>query len=252
MARLRYAVEQRKLGALLIGDYGTGKTYLSRVLKKICSPASHRFIFFTNPRLAPKEFLQEIIVQLGSSAESISSYSKVDLLRKVNSRLEECAHKGLHIVLVIDEAQTIKDESLLEEIRLLLNMQGDEENYFTLILLGQPQVEANLSSIPQFRQRLAIAYCLEHLDENETVEYVRHRLKIAGAERELFDTDAYKVIYEISKGMPRVINNACDLALLNGFALKKEIVDSDVMSRVVMEPGIFPTNNTQLKVDEHG
>jgi len=135
---------------------------------------------------------------------------------------------------MFDEAQTI-EEKLLQEICLFLNMQGEDNNYFSLILMGQPQLKENLNILPQFGQRLSISFCLTHLDENETGEYIKHRLSVSGTEADIFNKDAVREIYELSGGMPRVINNLCDMALLNGFLQKKEIVDRDVMEKVKAE-----------------
>lgn len=238
LARMRYAVDQRKQGALLTGDYGTGKTYLSKVLKKICSASLHHFVFFTNPRLSAMEFVKDIFLQLGGNEDKIVDSNKSDLLRAVNLSLDELNRKGQHVVIVIDEGQSIEDTDLLEEIRLLLNIQGEGSNYFTLLLLGQPQLSEMLDTIPQFRQRIAISYCLEHLSEEETTEYIRHRLRIAGAKNEIFSTSAYSALYLLSEGMPRVINNACDLALLHGFSQQNKTIEKDVVDRVAIELGI--------------
>lgn len=238
LARLRYAVDQKKQGALLIGEYGTGKTYLSEVLKKICSASLHKFVFFTNPRLRAEEFLKDVFIKLGGEFKDDKNENKADLLRLVEKKLEEVSRKSQHVVIVVDEGQTIEDSDLLEEIRLLLNMQGELGNYFTLLLLGQPQLGDMLKAIPQFKQRIAISYLLEHLDLEETVEYIRHRLKVAGAKNEIFSEDAYKAIYELSGGMPRVINNACDLALLHAFSQQKEKVDEPIVNKVAQEFGL--------------
>lgn len=237
MARLRYAVDQRKQGALLIGEYGTGKTYLSKVLKKVCSASLHHFIFFTNPRLSAAEFLKDIYIQLGGQQNQVNIQTKADLLRLFHSALEELNRKGQHVVIVIDEGQSIEDSELLEEIRLLLNMQGDGSNFFTLLLLGQPQLKLMLEAIPQFRQRIAITFSLDHLDAQETCEYIRHRLRVSGAKNEIFNPLAYKKIYNISGGMPRVINNACDLALLHAYSQQLELVNEDIIDKVAVELG---------------
>jgi general secretion pathway protein A len=232
LARLRYAVEQRKMGALLTGEYGTGKTYLSRILKKLSDAARFRFIFFTNPRLTPLEFLREIHFQLAGSSDSFTGMTKAEYLRAVYSLLEQNSARGMHTVVVVDEAQSISDASLLEEIRLLLNMQSSEANLFTLVMLGQPQVEQMLDEVPQFKQRLAIRYRLSHLDEEETREYVRHRLRTAGAEKDIFTEAAYARLFALSRGMPRVINNICDLALLHAYSQQRELIDGDIVTRV--------------------
>jgi len=234
---MRYAVEQRKMGVLLTGEYGTGKTYLSRVLKKLSDGLKFRFIFFTNPRMSPLEFLREIHFQLGGNDDAAIAMTKAECLRSVQNLLEASFTRGIYTVIVIDEAQSIRDEDLLEEIRLLLNMQSAESNLFTLVMLGQPQVETMLDQVPQFKQRLAIRYRLSHLNEDETRAYIRHRLRIAGAEKDIFTDAAYGRLFALSGGMPRVINNICDLSLLHAFSIHREFVDGDIVTRVGQDLG---------------
>jgi general secretion pathway protein A len=220
---------------MLLGQHGTGKTYSSRVLRRLCEGQHRSFIFFTNPRITPEEFLKEIWFQLGGDPNARLSDSKGELSRIVQARLKEVHTQGRHIVIVVDEAQSIEGEGLLEEIRLLLNMQGDEENYFTLLMLGQPQFQAMLDKIPQFRQRLAVVYTLEHLDATETAAYVTHRLAVAGAKKEIFESEALAEVYRVSQGMPRVINNVCDLSLLHAFLKKLPTISSQVVREASAE-----------------
>ena len=235
LARIRYAVEQKKLGAMLLGQHGTGKTYSSRVLRRLCEGPHRTFIFFTNPRITPEEFLKEIWLQLGSDPQAKLPDAKGELSRMVQVRLKEVHAAGRHVVVVVDEAQSIEGEGLLEEIRLLMNLQGDEENYLTLLMLGQPQFREMLERIPQFRQRLAVVYTLEHLSDEETAAYVTHRLTVAGAKKEIFDAAALAEVHRVSQGMPRVINNVCDLALLHAFLKKAACVDAQAVREASVE-----------------
>lgn len=231
LARMNYAVRQKKLGVLLTGEYGTGKTFLSRVLKKVFSEDKYIFVFVTNPRLNPLEFIKEVHYQLGAKL-NITSPEKMDFLRSIQEVLEDYARKGMYAVVVVDEAQSIQRDDLLEEIRLLLNVQSEDSVLFTLVLLGQPQLEEKVERIPQLRQRLSIRYKLSSLDKEETREYIDYRLKVAGSSRSIFTNSAYDEIFSLSKGMPRAINNVCDLALLSGFIKKKEMVDKDIVDHV--------------------
>jgi len=235
LARIRYAVEQKKLGAMLLGHHGTGKTYSSRVLRRLCEGPNRQFLFFTNPRITPVEFLKEIYRQLGNDPAAVLPDSKGELARLVQNRLKEVNGAGRHVVVVVDEAQSIDGEGLLEEIRLLMNMQGDEENYFTLIMLGQPQFKEMLDKIPQFKQRLAVVYTLEHLDEAETSAYVTHRMSVAGSPNEVFEASALSEVHRVSQGMPRVINNVCDLALLHAFLKKLPSVTAQTVREASLE-----------------
>ncbi len=232
LARLRYAVMQKKLGILVVGEYGTGKTYLSRALKQYLPLDSFRLIYVTNPRMTPSEFINTVIHELGAEITQATGPTKSDLLRVVRDSLENCGRQGIHVVIFIDEAQSIEDVSLLEEIRLLMNIQGEEQGLFTLVLLGQPHIQDKIERIPQLKQRLSIRYRLTPLTEEETEQYIDHRLAVAGAARRLFTGSACREIYALSKGMPREINNICDLALLTGFVEGAQSVDKDTVQRV--------------------
>lgn len=232
LARMSYAVQLRKPGVVITGECGTGKTFVSRVLREMCKTQNYAFLFVTNPRMTPLEFIKEIYFQLGGSQEPIASWGKMDFLRGIQNCLEDFRSKGAYPVIIIDEAQSIEGEELLEEIRLLLNMQGDDSTLFTLIILGQPPLEEKIDAIPQFKQRIAVRYRLVPLTAQETREYVEYRLKVSGSAKPIFTDAAIQHIYEASRGMPRIINNICDLALLSGFIRKAEFIDRDIIVQV--------------------
>lgn len=235
LARMSYAVQQKKVGVLILGECGTGKTFVSRVLKEMCNKNKCSFIYLVNPRLSPLEFLKDIYYQLTGSTESVAALAKPDLLRLIQKSLESQQHKGIYPVLIVDEAQSIQTDELLEEMRLFLNIQSDTEVLFTLIMLGQPNLEEKIDAIPQFRQRFAIRYKLYPLNNDATKEYIEYRLKVAGTVLRLFSDDAYAQIYKVSGGIPRVINNICDLALLSGFLKGVKIVDREIIDHAAAD-----------------
>lgn len=230
LARMLYVVRERKGGGLLTGEYGSGKTLLSRLLWQELQQEDHyQAVFILNPRLSDLEFLQEIHHQLiGGEIPS----NKVDLFHSLHKALYSQHIGGRHTVVVIDEAQAIRNKDIFEELRLLLNFQLDNAFLLTIVLLGQPELNDLIVALPQLMQRMAIRYHLKALNERETREYINHRLSIAGAKKPLFAEDAYKEIYLCAGGIPRKINNLCDLALLVGYGNKLNIVDKKTISEV--------------------
>ena len=232
-----YAVREHKPGFFLTGDYGTGKTLLSRALMKECPGDKFKFVIISNPRLTALDLIKEINHQLKGSARSSHEVSKADLLRSISDILEDNYNKGFYSVIIIDEAHSIEEDSILEEIRLLLNFQRDESILFTLLLLGQPPLLNRIERTPPLRQRLAIRYRLFPLNRHDTEEYVQHRLNVAGSNKKIFVDSSYDEIYAFSKGVPRVINNVCDLALLTGFIKKLNTVNADIILQVKSDLG---------------
>lgn len=214
LSRMLYAIREQKGAAILTGEYGSGKTLLSRVLLEELNNDKYSSALIFNPRLPPLELIKEIIYQLGSDVSSLSN--KNDLLHSLNGVLYKNRNTNKNTVIVVDEAQAIGEEDSFEELRLLLNFQLNDSFLLTLILLGQPELKERIDKLPQLRQRLAVRYHLKALTEIETKEYIEHRLEVAGAKEQIFLEDAFKEIYYFSTGIPRRINNICDMALLVG------------------------------------
>lgn len=229
--RLTYAIEERKGAALLTGDYGCGKTVISRLIFEALSPNLYEIALITNPLLSPVALLQEICFQLGIN--SSDNPTKPQLLKDLNERLYENMKKEKDTVIIIDEAQAIQDITTFEELRLLLNFQLNNRFLLTLILIGQPELREKIDELKQLKQRLAIRFHLNPLGLNDTQKYVIHRLKIAGTEKKIFADDAYEAIWRNSQGVPRVINSICDMCLLLGFTKKLHEIDAEVIRKAV-------------------
>jgi general secretion pathway protein A len=227
LSRMMYVVGERKPGLLLIGEYGMGKTYLSRSLIGQSASEKVKFVYISNPRLSPIELLLEIAYQFECSCDFSSQNNKVDLLHKIEGCLKANFDKGFHNVIIFDEAQSIPTNTLLEEIRLLLNIQRDDAILFTLLLVGQPRILKDMETLPQFLQRLGIRYHLKNFTEDETKNYIRHRLDIAGLKKDIFTESSYREINKLAEGTPRAINNICDMALLTGFINGLKVIDRD-------------------------
>lgn len=239
LSRMLYCIRERKGAGMLTGEYGSGKTLLSRVLLEELSADRYSDVLIFNPVLSPIEFLKEIAYQLGQ--DSVPD-SKIDIIHILNGILYDNYSKGKDTVILIDEAQAIVSDEVFEELRLILNFQLNNAFLLTLILLGQPELTKKISKIPQLDQRLAIRYFLSSLNEAESYEYIKHRLGVAGKSDGIFAESALELIFHASGGIPRVLNNICDMCLLVGFGAKKKIVDREVVREVLRD-----MEDTQIK-----
>jgi len=235
LSRLLYAVKMKKGGAMLSGDIGCGKTTLTKVCIQELSADRYDISLVVNPRLEPLEFLQEVVYQLGIADVPDT---KVKCLRVLNDRLAQNMRSEKDTLLMVDEAQLL-NAATLEEIRLLLNAQLNDRFLITIILFGQPELRDRVKAVQQLDQRIPIKYHLAAFDLEDTARYVAFRLSRAGRERNAFTQTAIEEIYAVSKGVPRKINNLCDLALLIGYSKNQEIVDVDVVETIIRDGALL-------------
>ena len=231
--RLTYAVEERKGAALLTGEYGCGKTVISRLLFQLLPQDKYEIGLVTNPLMSPVELLREICSQLGIKISSDSA--KPELLTKLNERFYENLNTNKETVIIIDEAQTIKNLETFEELRLLLNFQLNDRFLLTLILIGQPELRAIVDRLKQLKQRLAIRYHLNPLSKEDTKYYITHRLKVAGTEAKIFSDKAFSLVWVHSDGVPRLINTICDMGLLLGFTQRLKEISEDIIKKAAYD-----------------
>ncbi len=236
LLRLQYAVGTNKGGALLTSDNaGDGKT---SILYKLIEEVKREFgekshiAFISHPVLAPSEMLWEIGRQLGTGEPSRQKIRNINAIRDFLLLLHA---EGAKSIVVVDEGQMLTDKpDVLEELRTLLNFCVSDSFLLTFIFSGQKPLEGAIKSRPEFWQRLPVRYFLRNLDEEDTGELVRHRMRKAGAaEGEIFTEEALIEIYRHSRGCPRVICSIADMALVVGFARRtKEIEGSEVLQAV--------------------
>jgi type II secretory pathway predicted ATPase ExeA len=226
LRRLLYVIENRKGVAMLTGEVGCGKTTVIRALADFLDKDKYQFQTISNPALQPTDLIKAILLKLGGSA---NNGSKSDLLDRLHKHLYQNAEAGISTILAIDEAHVIGNQATLDELRMLLNVQSDDEFLITLILLGQPPLLKNISELQPLKERISIKFNLEPLDIQNTLNYIVHRLKWAGATRGIFSREAIQVLYEFAEGLPLRINNLCDRSLLLGLMRQARMVDSKIV-----------------------
>jgi general secretion pathway protein A len=235
LASLYYGVKRRKGFVVMTGEVGTGKTLLVRCLLQILSRANVAYAYIFNPRLSPTEFLQYIAGDFGLSP---SGKSKSELLLEISSFLIERYKRGSVTVLVVDEAHHLS-EDVLEEIRLLTNLETPEQKLLQILLVGQPELDAKLdsTSLRQLKQRIALRCTLSALVLDETEGYVYRRLQLAGhtSPAELFPKSTILELHRKSHGFPRVVNTLCENALIQGYARQSRSIDPEIISEIADE-----------------
>ena len=232
LANLQYGISARKSLTLMTGEAGTGKTTL--VNAALASPPCRdaRIVHLSNSMLTREEFIEFLARSFQLSPEA--AHSKATLLRELEDELLRRRSAGVTTALVIDEAQCLERE-LLEEIRMLSNIETPSEKLLPLVLVGQPEFaeRLNLPSLRQLKQRVALRCELGTLSAVETAAYIAGRVRIAGGEASImFTREAIEEIHRGSGGIPRTISVICDNALVNGFAVGIKPITADVIREV--------------------
>ena len=232
LSNLQFGLSAGKALTLLIGEAGTGKTTLIKAALESDVCRHVRTIHLNNPALTREEFVETLArgFDLGDEARR----SKAVMLRELETVLKETRARGESVALVVDEAQALSDE-LLEEVRLLANIETAEEKLLPLVLAGQPELAARLNEthLRQLKQRVSLRCEIDTLDLSEAAAYVASRIRAAGGEPlRLFSRQAITLIHERSRGVPRTISVICDNALLSGFALGAHPVTREIVAEV--------------------
>lgn len=219
--------------ALITGEIGSGKTTFTRHFLGGLNPDTYRFFYLSQTPRSPRAFFKILAAELGLKP----SLFLEDIAAQVKTTLSDIYHKQrAEPIIIVDEAQNLSD-SVLEEIRLLTNFKMDSKNYLSILLLGHPVLKARLKLAPYaaFKQRLAFNYHLTGLEQDELKPYVLHRLKLAGRTATLFTDEALALIFNYSKGLPRVINALAHESLYQAATQEKTMIDEAIVERIVQE-----------------
>ena len=235
LAHLVYGVTESGGFIQLTGEVGTGKTTLVRTLLQNRLPENADVAVVLNPQLSDLEFLETICEELGIADADASGSSKA-LIDSLNHHLLMAHADGRRVILVVDEAQNLSRD-VLEQVRLLTNLETSKQKLLQIILIGQPELRELLArtDLRQLAQRITGRYHLEPLSRDETAEYIEHRLRVAGAIGEVFDSGARKEVFRLSQGVPRLINVICDRALLGAYSREARSVNRTLVRRAAAE-----------------
>jgi general secretion pathway protein A len=237
LAALYYGVRRRKGFVVLTGEVGTGKTLLLRCLLQLLKQSKDiAYAYLFNSRLSPTEFLHYVLSDFGVSA---SGKNKSELLFDLSNFVISRGLKKLTTVLVVDEAHHLSAD-ILEEIRLLTNLETTQEKLLQILLVGQPELDDKLDSVPlrQLKQRIALRSTLEPLDPRETQQYIERRLQLAGGNSHadtLFPAHTIAAVYRHSGGVPRLINTICENALIASYAKHLRSVPPDIIDDIAQD-----------------
>jgi len=238
MVKIMHAAETMKGLVVMLGDIGAGKTLLARkVLEKLESDDSfvESLLVIVHSEITASWLLKRIAFQIGikNPAEK-----KEELLPQLYERLLSIYEEGKRAVILIDEANMLKTKEIFEEFRGLLNLEVPGRKLLTLVLIGMPELEQNIALDPPLEQRIAIKFKLRKLERSTTINYINHRMKVAGNENNIFSDMALDAIFEYAGGTPRLINTICDNALLEAYLMKRERIDFEIIEHVCQDLGL--------------
>ncbi len=249
LAALYYGIRRHKGFVVVTGEVGTGKTLLLRCLLQLLQQSKDvAYAYLFNSRLSPAEFLQYIVSDFGLSA---SGKNKGELLLDLGHFLVTRGLRKQTTVLILDEAHHLSAD-ILEEVRLLTNLETADDKLLQIVLVGQPELDEKLDSVElrQLKQRIALRARLDALDWDETKGYIVRRLQIAGTSAQaeaLFSEQTMMAVYRHSRGFPRLINTICENALITAYARQIDTVTPDIIDDVAREFRLNVSHTLEMK-----
>ncbi len=230
---LLYGIRERKGFVQLTGEVGAGKTTLCRAMMEQLDKR-YATALILNPVMSPDELMKAVAIEFGLP---VNGLDRLDTLAVINQFLLQQVERGLDTVLIIDEAQDLREE-LLEQVRLLSNLETDNRKLLQIVLLGQPELRDRLNNprLRQLRQRITVRYHLLPLSRQEVAQYVEHRLQVSGANgTPKFTRPALWRVCGYSQGIPRLVNAVCDKALLAGFVQQRQRIGFRMVNQAIRE-----------------
>ncbi len=237
LIKLKYAIDTRKGLAVVIGGIGTGKTTLARRLLEDLDEDIYEaaLLVVVHSSVSSEWLFRKFAIQLG--VKNIET-DKIELLGQIYRRLTEINQEKKKAVVMIDEVQMLNSKEIMEEFRGLLNMESPEGKMLNFVFFGLPELEDVLSLDEPLKQRVAVRIRLKEFSESDAKDYIKHRLKVAGCNNDIFSDSAIKQIYHYAHGVPRLINTVCDNALLEGYLEKLNIIDDSIIRTVAIDLGL--------------
>lgn len=230
---LMYGIQNRKGFIELTGEVGSGKTTLCRaVLANLGKEVETALIL--NPSLTESQLLRAMLNDFGLE---VKGRDRLAYIEKLNDFLLERNKEGTNVALVIDEAQDLSPE-VMEQVRLLSNLETDQQKLIQIVMCGQPELEKRLArpDLRQLRQRITVRYHIPPLTQEDVMMYIRHRLWVAGSDgRIVFDAGAIREVYKFSKGGPRLINAVCENCMLAGFVARTNVIDTRCVRKAIQQ-----------------
>ena len=253
LVRLMYAVNSNKGLAVLVGGVGTGKTTLARRMLDTLDESKYEssMLVMVHSSINPEWILTRIAMQLGVQDPAAD---RLSVLKQLYERLLEIEAQGRHAVILIDEAQMLQSRELMEEFRGLLNLEIPGKKLLNIVFFGLPELEDCLRLDEPLAQRVALKYHLNSLTVDITTSYIKYRMKIAGAQLDLFDDEAIEAVHRFAGGVPRLINTICDNCLFESFMLKANNINAKIVHSVAGDLGLLqqPISLEDSEIEKNG
>lgn len=228
LVRIIYAIMESKACVILTGEAGCGKTFLLNSLARELTEKRVKVAMVRNPSSDALDLLRQIAQTFGvRNAQS----TKSELVAALEQYLGYYRERGVRAVLIVDDADLIDADRAYEELRLLLNLSLGGKGLLTLVLAGTNRLRTAVRRVPGLAQRVALSYAIPPLTEEDSIAYVNHRMKQVEGDHHIFEMRALRDIYRTTRGVPRLINNICDLSLLLGAAEGLRNVDARIVAR---------------------